>query len=53
MHKIPNVRQACDRKHPGWVMRLVKRKNRRRELARFHHYKRRNLLAPLRVAERK
>jgi len=36
-----------------WAMRFVKRKSRRRELARFHHYKRHNLLAPLRVKERK
>ncbi len=47
------LRQACDRGHPRWAIRFVERKNRRRELARFHHYKRHNLLAPLRVKERK
>ena len=47
------LRQACDRKYPDWQMHCVKRKSRRKELARFHHYKSHNLLAPLRVAERK
>ena len=58
---VPQVRvllylllcQACDRRYPGWAIRFVKRKSERRELARFHHYKRHNLLAPLRVKERK
>ena len=47
------LRQACDRRYPGWAIRFVKRKSKRRELARFHHYKRHKLLAPLRVKERK
>jgi len=47
------LRQACDRGHPGWQIRFVQRRSGRRELARFHHYRRRNLLAPLRVAKRK
>jgi SRSO17 transposase len=47
------LRQACNRRYPGWALRSMKRKSKRRELARFYHYKRRNLLAPLRVTERK
>ena len=47
------LRQACNRRCPGWAIRFVKRKSKRRELARFHHYKQHSLLAPLRVKERK
>ena len=47
------LRQACDRRYPGWARRYIKRKSKRRELARFYHYKRHKLLAPLRVKERK
>jgi SRSO17 transposase len=47
------LRQACDRRYPGWAIRFTERRNKRRELARFYHYKRHNLLAPLRVKERK
>lgn len=38
---------------PGWHRRLIERKSKRREMARFYHYKRHKLLAPLRVQERK
>jgi hypothetical protein len=47
------LRQACDRQYPGWAKRTIKRKSKRRELARFYHYQRHKLLAPLRVKERK
>jgi len=47
------LQQECDRRYPDWLIRSVKRKNERRELARFHHYKRHNLLVPLRVKEQK
>ncbi len=44
------LRQACDCEHPDWEIRSAQRKSRRKELARFYHYKKRNLLAPLRPA---
>jgi len=47
------LRKACDRNCPGWAERLIQRKSKRRELARFYHYKAHKLLAPLRVKERK
>jgi hypothetical protein len=47
------LRQACDREYPGWAKRSIERKSKRREIARFYHYKRHKLLAPLRVKERK
>lgn len=37
---------------PGWFRRLIERKIKRRETARFYHYKRHKLLASLRVKER-
>jgi len=47
------LRRACDQQHPGWNLRSVQRKNARRELARFYHYKRYNLLAPLRLRQKR
>jgi len=47
------LREACNRTYPGWAARCAKRKSRQRELARFYHYKRHKLLAPLKVKERK
>jgi len=46
------LRRACDQQHPGWNIRSVQRKNARRELALFYHYKRYNLLTPLRLRQR-
>ena len=45
------LRQSYDRLHPGWEGRSIEKKGIRRDLARFYHYKRHNLLAPLRVAQ--
>ncbi|MDP7162003.1 MAG: hypothetical protein QF792_00735 [Phycisphaerae bacterium] len=47
------LRQECDHTSPDWLMHSVKRRNERRVLARFHHYKRHNLLALLHVTELK
>jgi hypothetical protein len=41
------LRKACERRYPGWVIRFTEHRNKRRKLARFYHYKRYNLLAPL------
>ena len=46
------LRQACDRRHPGWDIRSVQRKSNRKELARFYHYKKHNLLPPTRLKQR-
>ena len=47
------LRHARNRAARGWYRRLIERKSKRREMARFYHYKRHKLLAPLRVKERK
>ena len=46
------LRQACDRQHPDWEIRSAQRKSTRKELARFYHYKKHNLLPPRRLKQR-
>jgi hypothetical protein len=46
------LREACDRMYPRWHRNALNRKSSRKELARFYHWKSRNLLPPLRVKQR-
>ena len=55
------MRSSATRQQSVWPARpdywsalcLIERKSKRREMARFYHYKRHKLLPPLRVKERK
>ena len=47
------LRRVCNQQHPGWDIMSAQRKTTRKELARFYHYKKRNLLPPPRLKQRR